>query len=102
VLCRTVVTVTIEHAPPIPPRFVAAASFAPLVLTISTVIVSVEVEVVVKVVVGSFAAIDVAAKFAGATVIGNELAPAAKAAGATEFAAGAAEFPPGAAVALCI
>lgn len=74
-------TVTIEHAPPA--RFVAAASFGPFVLAISRVIVSVDVDDLVNVVVSSFEAADVKAKFAGAAdVNGNELAPAAKLAGA--------------------
>lgn len=96
-------TVTIEHAPspPIPgATFVAAALFAPpapaLLLANSTVTVLVEVDVVVRVVVGWSAAIDVAASFAGAAeLIASELAPAAK-------LAGAAEFPAAAAVELCM
>lgn len=77
-LCRTVVTVTIAHAPPIPATFVAAASWPPFVLTKSTVTVLVEVDVVVRVVVGSFDAIGVTAKFAGAAgVIGPAAAAVA-------------------------
>jgi hypothetical protein len=92
VLCKTVVTVTIEHAPPFPAAtFVAAALFAPFVLANSRVIVLVVVDVRVRVVVGSFEAMGVAAKFAGAAeLMGMALAPAAKFAGAAEVPAAAA------------
>ena len=101
--CKTDVTVTIAHAPPIPATFVAAASLPPFVLSKSTVTVLVEVDVVVRVVVGSFDAIGVAARFTRvAEAIGSELAPAAKLAGAAVFPAGATEFPAAAAVALCM
>lgn len=92
VLCKTVVTVTTEHAPPIPAAtFVAAALFAAFVLASSKVTVLVLVDVRVRVVVGSFEAMAVAAKFAGAAeLMAMELAPAAKLAGAAEDPAAAA------------
>lgn len=116
VLFMTVVTVTIAHTPPSSPPIPAATLVAarpfpstalpPAVppgvsLAGTMVMVSVEVDVLVKVVVPSFANIEVAAKFAGAAELtARELAPAAKLPGAAEVSAGAAMFPAAAAVEL--
>lgn len=92
VLCKTVVTVTTEHAPsPVP----AASTFdppAPVGLVSSTVIVRVEVEVVVSVVPWSHGVGEGAKCSGAAEETGSELAPAAKFAGAAELAGAAVEL----------